>query len=79
MGFSDQGDLEATAPRTRGAVIKLAKFTDERIVRILLEAHRSPVAEVAQRHGVSEPSIYVWRKKFGDRGTYDVCRLKALE
>ena len=59
--------------------MKRARFTDEQIVRILQEADRSPVAEVAKRHGVSEPSIYAWRKKFGDMGTDDVRRLKALE
>ena len=57
--------------------MKRARFTDEQIVRILQEADRSPVAEVAKRHGVSEPSIYAWRKKFGDMGTDDVRRLKA--
>jgi putative transposase len=59
--------------------MKRARFTDEQIVRILQEADRAPVAEVAKRHGVSEPSIYAWRKKFGDMGTDDVKRLKQLE
>ena len=59
--------------------MKRARFTDEQIVRILQEADRSPVAEVAKRHGVSEPSIYAWRKRFGDMGTDDVSKLKALE
>jgi len=59
--------------------MKRARFTDEQIVRILQEADRPPVAEVTKRHGVSEPSIYAWRKKFGDMGADDVCRLKALE
>jgi len=56
--------------------MKRARFTDEQIVRILQEADRAPVAEVAKRHGVSEPSIYAWRKKFGDMGTDDVKRLR---
>ena len=59
--------------------MKRARFSDEQIVRILQEADRSPIAEVAKRHGVSEPSIYSWRKKFGDLGTDDVKRLKQLE
>ncbi len=59
--------------------MKRTRFTDEQIVRILQEADRAPVAEVAKRHGVSEPSIYAWRKKFGDMNTDDVKRLKQLE
>ena len=59
--------------------MKRSRFTDEQIVRILQEAGKDPVAEVAKRHGVSEPSIYAWRKKFGDLGTDDVKRLKQLE
>lgn len=60
--------------------MKRARFSDEQIVRILQEADRSPIAEAAfMRHGVSEPSIYSWRKKFGDLGTDDVKRLKQLE
>ncbi len=34
---------------------------------------------MAKRYGVSEPSIYAWRKKFGDLDTDDVNRLKLLE
>jgi len=59
--------------------MKRSRFTDEQIVRILQEADKDPVAEVAKRHGVSEPSTYAWRKKFGDLGTDDVKRLKQLE
>ena len=59
--------------------MKRSRFTDEQIVRILQEADKDPVAEVAKRHGVSEPSVYAWRKKFGDLGTDDVKRLKQLE
>lgn len=59
--------------------MKRKRFTNEQIVRILQEAIRVPSAHVAKRHGVSEPSIYAWRKKFGDMGTDDVKRLKQLE
>ena len=37
------------------------------------------MAEVAKRHGVSEATIYAWRKKFGSMETDEVKRLKALE
>jgi putative transposase len=59
--------------------MKRARFSDEQIVQILQEADRNPIAEVAKHHGVSEPSIYSWRKKFVDLGTDDVKCLKQLE
>jgi transposase-like protein len=35
------------------------------------EADRDPVAAVAKRHGISEQTIYTWRKRFGDRSVPD--------
>ena len=59
--------------------MKRARFSDEQIVRILQEADRSPVAEVAKRYEVSELSIYSWRKKFGDLGGYYSVDTKVSE
>ena len=56
-----------------------ARFTDEQIVRILQEADKYSIAAIGKRHGVSEASIYHWRKRFGDMGTDDVKRLRNLE
>jgi putative transposase len=35
-------------------------------VRILREADKDAIGEVAKRNGVSEASIYAWRKRFGE-------------
>lgn len=59
--------------------MKKKRYSDEQIVRILREADKDPIGEVAKRHGVSEGSIYAWRKRFGEMATDDVKRLKALE
>lgn len=59
--------------------MKKSRYSDEQIVRILRETDKLPVAEVAKRHGVSEQSIYGWRKRFGEMNTDDVKHLKALE
>ena len=59
--------------------MRKSKFTDEQIVGILREADRNPVPTVAKRHGVSEQSIYSWKKRFGAFQPDDVRRLRQLE
>jgi putative transposase len=49
------------------------------MVAVLREADRTTVAEAAKKHKVCEPTIYAWRKHFGQMGAADVKKLKALE
>jgi putative transposase len=49
------------------------------MVAIIREADREPVAAIAKRHGISEQTIYTWRKRFGGIEANDVRRLKQLE
>ncbi len=37
------------------------------------------VADVARQHGVSEPTIYGWRRKYGGMDPEEVRRLRTLE
>ena len=59
--------------------MKKSRFTEEQIVSILRETDRDAVPVVAKRHGVSEQTIYTWKKRFGSFQPDDVRRLKQLE
>lgn len=57
------------------------RFSDEQIVGFLreVESGEKSVAQVCRDGGFSQPTFYVWKKKFGAMGEAEVKRLRELE
>ena len=56
------------------------RFTDEQIIGFLKQAAAgTPIKELCRKHGFSDASFYLWRRKFGGLDVPDAKRLRALE
>jgi putative transposase len=57
--------------------MKRSHFTEEQVIGILREQEAGlKVAEVCRKHGISEPTFYVWKAKFGGMSVSDAKQLE---
>ena len=60
--------------------MKKSRFSPKQIVTILKEFDGGKsAAEVCRDHGISQPTLYNWRKKYGGMNGEELKRLKDLE
>ena len=60
--------------------MKRTKWSTEKIAAILQEADAGvPIADLSRQYGVSDATLYSWRKKYGGMTVPEAIRLKELE
>lgn len=60
--------------------MRKSKFNPSKIVRILKEYENGKSAqEVCREHGMSQATLYNWRKRYGGMEASELKRLKDLE
>ena len=60
--------------------MRKSRFTVDQIMKVLQawDAGAKP-SELVRQHGITETTLYRWKKKFGGMEVGDAKRLKALE
>jgi putative transposase len=60
--------------------MKRSKFSEEQIVYAIRQAEGgTPVGDLCRQLGVSDATVYAWKKKYAHLGVSELRRLRQLE
>jgi putative transposase len=60
--------------------MRKSKFTEAQVAAALKEcAAGTPVGQVARKLGVSEQTLYVWKRRYGSLDTSEIRKVRQLE
>jgi putative transposase len=60
--------------------MRKSRFSESQIIGIVKEHEAgAKVADLTRHHGISAPTLYNWKSKYGGLDVSEVKRLKALE
>jgi putative transposase len=60
--------------------MKKSKFTEAQILKVLkIQELGKKVSEICREYGISEPTFYNWKSRYGGMKLSDLQRVKELE
>jgi putative transposase len=60
--------------------VKKSRFTEEQIIAMLREQEAGmKTADLCRKHGISSPTFYAWKAKYGGMDVSQARKLKVLE